>query len=395
MGRGVCVRAVVGLVVVVALAACTGPRATPSSPSPSSSPSSSSSSSGEPPPTVGAGPASCPQPAQNVDDLRAEPVRSPWRPLPAGEGHGALDLLAVAADGTVWATRSVQRRTAAGTETAPGGLLRRDGTRWRTYPLPAEAQVVAIGALSADRAWAFGTRGDRSGLVATVTDDTVAAEPAAAPSIGLHGTAARGPWAVSGRTALHWDGSAWREHPLPAPAQAIGGEGDDIWTVSADGPATRWTGTAWQAVTVPRPGTPKDAESPRTALADVAVLGPQDVWAVGGASWLTPGAYDEQGEPLERLRPVALHWDGHAWRCAWGPPGVTFTEAEPDGRGGMWVLDSTRARLHHYAAGRWTTSDVPGTVTALAHRPGTSEVYAAGRTGDDSGPTSPALWMTG
>ncbi|NUR93140.1 MAG: hypothetical protein HOY71_54470, partial [Nonomuraea sp.] len=90
-----------------------------------------------------------------------------------------------------------------------------------------------------------------------------------------------------------------------------------------------------------------------------------------------------------------LHWDGHAWQCRWGPPGATFTEAEPDGRGGLWALDSTRSRLHHYADGRWTTAKIGGTVTALARRPGTPEVYAAGWTGEEGGLTRPALWTTG
>ncbi|NUP82585.1 MAG: hypothetical protein HOV96_34110, partial [Nonomuraea sp.] len=112
-------------------------------------------------------PASCPQPAQEADDLRAAPVRSSWRALPAGEGHGTLDQLAVSGDGTLWALRSVQRETAAGMETTSGGLLRWDGTRRRTYALPPGARPVAIGALSAGRAWVFGAQGDRPGLVTT------------------------------------------------------------------------------------------------------------------------------------------------------------------------------------------------------------------------------------
>ncbi|RSN10493.1 hypothetical protein DMB42_16450 [Nonomuraea sp. WAC 01424] len=381
MGRSVRARAP-GLGLLAALSACAGP---PGDGVPASA-------------TARAGPARCPAPG--ADELRAEPVRSPFRALRAGEGHGTLDLLAVSGDGVVWATRSVQRVTAAGMETTSGGLSRWDGDRRQAYALPSGMRVAALGALSGARAWVFGSGGDgRPGLVAGVADGAVttsAVPEDGAASIGLYGTAARGPWAVSGRDALRWDGSGWRAYRLPAPARALGGEGADLWTVGAtpSEPAARWDGTAWQAVPLPEPGAPAGARSPRTRLGDVAVLGPDDVWVVGGVSWLPPGEYDEQGEPLERRRPLALHWDGSSWRCLWGPEGAAFTEAEPDGRAGMWVLDSTRSRLHHYAAGRWTTTNVAGTVTALAHRPGSAEVYAAGWTGREGGPTTPALWRT-
>ncbi|MEV4373439.1 hypothetical protein AB0J71_40690 [Nonomuraea sp. NPDC049637] len=374
---------VAGLGVLLTLPACAGPpgRDVPSAPAVSL--------------TVQA---RCPRPGG--DDLRAEPVRSPWRTVPAGDGHGTLDRLAVAPDGAVWAVRSVQRETSAGMETTSGGLGRWDGARWRTYALPSRMTVTAVGAVSGERAWAFGTGDDeRPGLVAAVADgDVSAATPLkeGSSAIGLHGTAASGPWAVSGRDALRWDGSAWRAYRLPAPARALGGEGADVWTVgqTAHDPAARWNGVAWQAVHLPEPGAPDGARSARTELGDVAVLGPDDVWVVGGVSWFPPDEYDEQGEPLERRRPLALHWDGSAWRCRWGPEGAAFTEAEPDGRAGLWVLDSTRSRLHHYAAGRWTTTTVRGTVTALARRPGTTEVYAAGWTGPEGDLTRPALWLT-
>ncbi|MEU5867544.1 hypothetical protein ABZ815_40680 [Nonomuraea sp. NPDC047529] len=382
MGRSVRARAA-GVGMLVALSACAAPAGRDVASAPPASP------------TV---PARCSEPGG--DDLRAEPVRSPWRAIPAGEGHGTLDRLAVSADGTVWAVRSVQRETSAGMETTPGGLSRWDGARWRTYALPSGMTVAAVGAVSGERAWAFGTGEDeRPGLVAGVADGAVSAPTApeeAASAIGLHGTAASGPWAVSGHDALHWDGSAWRAYRLPAPARALGGEGADMWTVgeTARDPAARWNGAAWQAVPLPALTAPRGAASARTGLGDVAVLGPDDVWVVGGMSWFPPGEYDAQGEPQERRRPLALHWDGSAWRCLWGPEGAAFTEAEPDGRAGLWALDSTRSRLHHYTTGRWTTTSVPGTVTALARRPGTAEVYAAGWTGPEGALTSPALWLT-
>ncbi|WP_170247338.1 hypothetical protein, partial [Nonomuraea zeae] len=314
-------------------------------------------------------------------------------------------------------------------------------------------------------AWAFGRVGERAGLVGTLSGGRLLPQWLAgrdASGIGLYGTAARGPWVVSGRTALRWSGSVWQAYRLPVSASAVGGEGANVWTVSAAGypaqpatdqddarpqptisqdgerpepttssddtrprsttsvddarsqpttslddarsqpaaswngarpqPAARWNGSAWQVVHVPELGLPLHASSPRAHLDDVAVLGVDDVWAVGGVSWLAPGKTDRLGEPLEVVRPVALHWDGGGWRCLWGAPGTTFTQAEPDGRGGVWVLDSTGSRLLHHSGGRWTSTKVAGTVTALSHRPGTDEVYAAGSVPQDGDLTRATLW---
>ncbi|TDD07325.1 hypothetical protein E1294_48260 [Nonomuraea diastatica] len=199
---------------------------------------------------------------------------------------------------------------------------------------------------------------------------------------------------------MRWDGSGWLAYRLPSRAGAVGGEGADVWTVSGppvpgEPAAARWNGSAWQAVGVPELGVARGAASPRARLADVAVLGPDDVWAVGGVSWLVRGKYDAEGEPLERSRPVALHWDGGAWHCRWGPLGTTFTQAEPDGAGGMWVLDATGARLLRHAGGHWTSAEIDGVVAALAWRPGTREVYAAGSVAGEGDLTGAALWRHG
>ncbi|WP_345564898.1 hypothetical protein [Nonomuraea rosea] len=360
---------------------------------------------GTAPAALPADPARCAQPALSMDDLRAAPSASPWRVVSRGEGHGRLDDLAVGGDGAVWATHSTQRRETGGVVETFEGLRRWDGARWESFPLP-RAAVTAVGAVSGELAWAFG----QSGQVGTFSDGRLVPGRFAGrdgSGIGLYGTAARGPWVVSGRTALRWDGSAWQAYRLPVGASAVGGEGANVWTVSAavspaqpaahrssarPQPAARWNGSAWQAVGVPELGLPRKVSSPRAHLDDVAVLGTDDVWAVGGVSWLAPGKTDAQGEPLEILRPVALHWDGGGWRCLWGASGRTFTQAEPDGRGGVWVLDSTGSRLLHHAGGRWTSTEIAGTVTTLSHRPGSDEVYAAGSTPNTTDLTQVTLW---
>ncbi|MGW0805986.1 hypothetical protein [Nonomuraea sp. NPDC002799] len=356
---------------------------------------------GAPPAALPARPASCAQPAPSAGDLRAAPVaerRSGWRVVWREEGHGALDGLAVAGDGAVWATRSVQRRTGSTVETASGGVQRWDGRRWAAFPLPG-VQVTTLGAVSGELAWVYGRAAGRPGVVSTFSAGSWVsrrlAEPAGS-SIGLYGTAARGPWVVSGRNAMRWHGPSWQAYRLPAGASAVGGEDANVWTVGpGPEPAARWNGSAWQAVGVPRLGAPRGSLTPRTRLDDVVVLGARDVWAVGGVSWLVPGESDAQGEPLERSRPVALHWDGDGWRCRWGPLGSTFTQAEPDGRGGLWVLDSTGSRLLHHADGRWTATGVAGTITGLSRRPGSPEVYASGSVPGRGGLTRAVLWRSG
>ncbi|GGO80492.1 hypothetical protein GCM10012289_67270 [Nonomuraea cavernae] len=353
-------------------------------------------------PPLAARPARCAQPPARADRLRARPVRTTWRAVFTDRDHGGFGDLAVGGDGAVWTTHFTQRASGGTVETAFAGLRRWDGARWRAYPLP-DVRVTALGATSAEQAWVFGLADGQAGLVGGFQHGTFVSSPLTgrpAGTIGTGGTAARGAWAVNGTEALSWDGSTWRAHELPAPAGAVGGEDTDVWTVSGPlreaGPAARWNGSAWQRVGVPELGLPPAAESPRIHLNDVAVLGPRDVWAVGGVSWLVPGRFDEQNEPLERHRPVALHWDGHGWRCDWGSLGSTFAQAEPDGRGGLWVLDSTGSRLLRHSGGRWTSQRLAGQVAALAWRPGTAEIYAAGAVGGAVGGelTRATLWRS-
>ncbi|MEU8246776.1 hypothetical protein [Nonomuraea sp. NPDC048916] len=356
---------------------------------------------GPTPPPLAAAPERCAQPPPHADQLRARPVRTTWRAVSTDKGYGGFEKLAVGGDGAVWTTHFTQRESGGAVETRFAGLRRRHGGRWEAFPLP-DMRVTALGATSAGQAWAFGLAGDQAdlaGLVGGFRDGAFASSRLTGrfgATIGAGGTAARGAWAVNGTAALSWDGSTWRSHELPAPAGAVGGTGTDVWTVSGPlleaGPAARWNGTAWQRVGVPELGLPAGAGSPRAHLNDVAVLGPDDVWAVGGVSWLVPGRYDRENEPLERYRPVALHWDGDTWRCDWGALGSTFAQAEPDGRGGLWVLDSTGSRLLRHAGGRWTSERLDGKVSALAQRPGTTEVYAAGEVGHDL--TRATLWRS-
>ena len=115
--------------------------------------------------------------------------------------------------------------------------------------------------------------------------------------------------------ALHWDGAAWQQ--IDAPHTPIGGTGasingmhvvsaDDIWAVGStsialngielDPLVMRWDGSQWTDFAAPPP-----MSNDRHELNAVAVLAPDDVWAVG--SW---------GEALGK-NVYLVHYDGSSW----------------------------------------------------------------------------------
>ncbi|GAA1726679.1 hypothetical protein GCM10009734_34540 [Nonomuraea bangladeshensis] len=351
-------------------------------------------------------PARCALPPEGRDDLRASEVATAWRTLWVDRARGSMGLLAVAADGALWTTFWGDKER--------GGVRRRDGGAWQAFEVPSLPRrggqsIVALAAASADRAWVFGQSSDRKGadtvgFIGTYEGGRWRSEALAKPAadaIGWAYTSARSlgadrTWAVNGQVGLLWTGREWHRHQLPARAGALGAEGEQVWAVTGEHSgqpvAMRWEQAGWRLIGVPVLETP-DHEVSGSVLRDVAVIGPDDVWAVGGVSWLMEHEYDDEGEPLERGRPVALHWDGRSWTCHWGPLGSTagrpagrmarFGQAEPDGRGGLWVLGRGDL-LWHLSDGRWTRHRVPAPagyaakVSSLARRPGTSQVYAVG-----------------
>ncbi|MEV5553986.1 hypothetical protein AB0L44_10040 [Nonomuraea wenchangensis] len=364
--------------------------------------------------TLPARPARCALPPEGRDDLRASEVATAWRTLWVDRDRGSMGLLAVAADGTLWTTFWEERERGGVLEGRSGGVRRWDGDAWQTFEIPALPRrggqsIVAVAADSADQAWVFGQSSDRKGadtvgFIGTYEGGrwrTEALAKPAADAIGWAYTSARSlgagrTWAANGQVGLLWTGREWHHHQLPARAGALGSEGEQVWAVTGEHSgqpvAMRWERTGWRLIGVPVLETP-DHDVSGGVLRDVGVIGPDDVWVVGGVSWLMEHEYDDEHEPLERGRPVALHWNGSSWTCHWGPLGSSsgrpagrmtrFGEAEPDGRGGLWVLGRDDL-LWHLSDGRWTRHRVPAPagyaakVSSLARRPGTSQVYAVG-----------------
>lgn len=165
-----------------------------------------------------------------------------YNPLPAGH-----DLSAVwrAPDGTLWTAPN-----------APGLLQRRhaDGA-WTFDNVPAQTVVRAFWADSASSLWAVGSG--------------------------------------KGSAALHWDGEAWSEVPLPAGVEQltdIDGTGpNDIWVVGNFNDLLHFDGGAWTRVDVRPAATFIPSDVPPV----VAAAAPDDVWIGAGQ--------------------LLVHWDGLAW----------------------------------------------------------------------------------
>nr|WP_062338839.1 hypothetical protein [Herbidospora sakaeratensis] len=134
-------------------------------------------------------------------------------------------------------------------------------------------------------------------------------------------------------------GSTWRKVTTPIVVKGLDGK----WAAgSAKGKAAlaRWTGTAWRAVALP--ALPSVHKGQLSELTDVAVDGETGrVMAVGWAAWpcgkaafcgetllLTGylGDFAYQARPESGVRPRA--------------------QAEPDGRGGAWIVLSGNRYLH-------------------------------------------------
>lgn len=276
-------------------------------------------------------------------------------PSPGPQGNWLVDV-AGSSPTDVWAVGSYlnearERRTL---------LMHWDGTGWTTVPSPnamKESLLNGVAAVSPTDAWAVGSALDESFSGRTLVQhwDGVSwtIVPSPSPSeIGvgsnLLGVAAASPadvWAVGdvdmgefvmGTLTERWDGTSWRAVESPTvPAGALLGrvavdDSGAAWAVGwrqvgefSQPLAMRWTGTQWSIT---------DAPSSDGAMADftgVAIVGPNDVWAVG-----------EQGG-----RTLAARWDGESWAItASASPGSSWNRfgdvAAVPGTGCLWAVGS-------------------------------------------------------
>ena len=182
-------------------------------------------------------------------------------------------------------------------------------------------------------------------------------------SLALNGVAAAAPsaaWAVGGSgyrihpVIMSWNGSSWRtDHTPTLPHEgslyAVAAVApNDAWAVGAMWKHLRswtlvehWNGSSWQVVPSPNGGpstlvrTTKGSGVPSgreplsvSTLATIAVISPDDIWAVGGYDRALPSR-TERGtyRPDYRVSLLNEHWNGTKWTL--GPTPVMESRALP------------------------------------------------------------------
>jgi hypothetical protein len=250
-----------------------------------------------------------------------------------------------------------------------------NGTAWSIVaspPLGGEAwgTLSDVAAVSSTDVWGVGyqSSGDYEGLVEHWGGSswTVASDASPAGSY-LSSVSATGPsdvWAVGGRDPNnnfieHWNGTTWSVVASPQPAggssldsvRAI--SATDAWAVGSKTASTgaevtftlHWNGQAWSEVPSPNPST---AASASNQLRSVAVVSPNNVWAIG--------MYENEQTSFHQHRTLVLHWNGTAWVIFPSPqPGhtseLTAAAVAPGGRlftAGFWSLYDRNIYDGHY-----------------------------------------------
>jgi hypothetical protein len=192
----------------------------------------------------------------------------------------------------------------------------------------------------------------------------------------VHGVGPNDIWAVGGLAtainqlpkvpwALHWNGTAWSEVPVPTGPNPGGtGRGglrgvaaiasDNVWAVGRSPGITalvvHWDGTTWTEVPVP---------TVKTALNALAVVSRTDIWAVGD------GLVNQDGSKTALI----MHYDGRTWQTMPNQVSVPSTFVAHNGLKSItalsatdiWAVGSVTDRLsvnqpliQHYDGKTWT-----------------------------------------
>ncbi|MEW6058701.1 MAG: hypothetical protein AB1551_00910 [Actinomycetota bacterium] len=320
------------------------------------------------------------QPAATGTPKPAAPTCMPmWETASSADPDlGGNQLLGVSAlsRNEVWAVG------ARGPAEAPVATLveRWDGERWEVVASANVGTVAnvlrAVDAMSADDAWAVGSTssgGDDQPLIlhwdgASWSASTVPYVTAGASLSGVVAVSRDDAWAVGSAGdktlglerafALHWDGLSWTETTVPAGggrsllASVGAASSNDVWAVGYRQRrplVMRFDGDTWAPVAIEATG----------ALSAVAVIAPDEIWAVGSSIW---------------------SWDGSSWTESATIRGngslLGVAGASPDD---VWAVGSrpagggTRALAERFGGRRWTLvagrgvqgSDVFTSVAAL------------------------------
>ncbi|GII32785.1 hypothetical protein [Planotetraspora mira] len=303
-----------------------------------------------------------------------------------------LNDVATLKNGSVWAAghRVVNGK-------AKGVVERFDGKKWTLLPGVPAVDLTAIAASSPKSVWVFGQGKAARWNGKSWTTRSLGKRFSTADADALN---VKDVWAVGAQTssARHWNGKSWRSFALPGQASAIDiYKARDVWAAGLNGsqPAImRWRGgSSWKPVPLPPVALPSpDAE---VGFRDILVMGPKNVWAVGGISW--EGA-NEEGDDVTFSRTLVMHWNGTKWTTSVGKiGGQPYTQVTPDGRGGVWIVQGAwNATLWHVTGSGWKSTPLPrkpGTdavLSSIARIPGTATTWGAGFTVPQGDPDDPS-----
>ncbi len=310
-----------------------------------------------------------------------------WTVTPTARPHGGsiLNAVTIVSPTNLWAVGSNARG-----RTVYPLVEHYSGTAWYPLALPtptskAQSDLLAVSASSAKDVWAVGTTGhDLNSTVHTLIEHyngkawtlVRSSHKTASELAGVAAVSPRDAWAVGqflppgGRYHAfveQWNGSAWREVPIPHPGGPRGYETLDavsalsprnVWAVG-DYQRGRlyhtlilhWNGSRWRRV-------PSPTLAPRheSLVKGVVVLGRNNAWAVGSY----PGKHAD--------RPLTEHWDGHGWHVVTAPSTSSFnllvavSAASPTD---VWAagLDlggiPAKTLVEHWDGHSWTVSVTP------------------------------------
>ena len=202
--------------------------------------------------------------------------------------------------------------------------------------------------------------------------------------------------------SMHWDGTAWTAHAMPVPAETaqMGAfdvaavRSDRAWAVGwryASGPeqggrafVQRWNGAAWSSVAI------ADLAGTFGQLLAVDAAAPDDIWAVGHTNGTAPGG-DSQ--------PLALHFDGEAWRRVPTPtipgPSASFADVYVAAPDDVWAVGSRQPPLSRGIGDRTLIEHWDGTAWSVVPSPETDEQVHYLSAVDGSGPDDVAAGRGG
>ena len=273
---------------------------------------------------------------------------------PAFGTEGGLSSVAAIGPDEVWAVgpgRDAVDRF--GTQDWKPVVANRGARGWRAVSVPeppgaARSELAAVAAIAPDDVWAVGDwdtgtlSAEHRAIVHVLIEhwDGSTWSVVPAPDLSpdgenrLLGVAAGSPddvWAVGFGTRAnlgiplieHWDGSTWSLVTSPdvtepntgALLEAVAVVGpDDVWAVGSQGPGTlveHWDGSRWEVI--PSPSRDDDSE-----LRSVTATSGDDVWAVG--AHFSSGGSPSSGSSTTVLPGGTLmeHWDGHEWSLVSG-----------------------------------------------------------------------------